>query len=237
MVWLARRRAWAWLTGLGVITVGTLTLFGAEAWRGTYISFRYFDPADAGLRVLAALGAAWLATRSPALLDRARQTRPGPAAAGAAAGVVMVMVACWPLAPVDGGVGPTLDRSGRSSRNTARAIRALRPVAGSPSSVVVVSGPQRYRIALELGLPLDRVRDLYLGALSQPLDRALSGATAVYHDRGGDQPGARFAPLEVTVATRVGTLRVEPLLSDPRRGLYVLQLGPAPANFATSPSD
>jgi hypothetical protein len=237
VVWLARRRAWAWLTGLGVITVGTLTLFGAEAWRGTYISFRYFDPADAGLRVLAALGAAWLATRSPALLDRARQARPGPAAAGTAAGVVMIMVACWPLAPVDGGVGPTLDRSGRSSRNTARAIRALRPVAGSPSSVVVVSGPQRYRIALELGLPLDRVRDLYLGALSQPLDRALSGATAVYHDRGGDQPGARFAPLEVTAATRVGTLRVEPLLSDPRRGLYVLQLGPAPANFAPSPSD
>jgi hypothetical protein len=145
--------------------------------------------------------------------------------------------ACWPLAPLGGGVGPTLDRSGRSSRNTAAAIRALRPVAAAPGSVVVVSGPQRYRVALELGLPLERVRDLYLGALGQPLERALDGAAAVYHDRGGDQPPERFAPLEVTSAARLGTLQLEPLAIDPGHGLYVFRIGPARADLARSTSD
>ncbi|HZD37385.1 MAG TPA: hypothetical protein VE664_01965, partial [Actinomycetes bacterium] len=127
-----------------------------------------------------------------------------------------------------GGVRPTLDRAERSSRNTAAAIGALRPVAASPGSVLLVSGPQRYRVALELGLPLERVRDLYLGALRQPLGNALAGATAVYHDRGGDQPAARFAPLEVTAAAGIGAVRVEPLRTDPGSGLYVLRVGLGP---------
>src|SRR6266542_1292979 len=190
---------------------------------------------------LGALGAAWLATAALARLRRrepgrpARPFRDGAAAAGAAA--VVMAAACWPLAPVGGGVGPTLDQAARSSRNTASAIRALRPVARSPSAVLVVSGPQRYRVVLELGLPLQRVRDLYLAALDQPLERALAGASAVYHDRGGDQPAARFAPLEVTSPARLGALEVEPLLADPGRGLYVLRIGPARGDLAPSPSD
>jgi hypothetical protein len=222
-LWLVRRRVWTWLAGLGVVTVGTLALFGAEAWRGTYISFRYYDPADAGLRALAALGAAWLVTAALGWLDRGRRGRlRPPALIGAAAAGVVMAVACWPLAPVSGRVDPTLDRSARSSRNTARAIHALRSVAASPSSVMVVSGPQRYRVVLELGVPLERVRDLYLGTLTQPLQRALSGAAAVYVD----QPGARWAPLGVTAPARLGTLRLEPLLTDPGQGLYVLQVSP-----------
>jgi hypothetical protein len=244
-IWLVRRRAWTWLAGLGVITLGTLILFGIEAWRGTYVSFRYFDPADTGVRVLGALGAAWLATAALARARRrgpARPARNGSASAipvlvaAGAAGAVMA-AACWPLVPVGGGVGSTLDRAVRSSRNTASAIRALRPVAASPASVLVVSGPQRYRIVLELGLPLERVRDLYLGALAQPLGRAVSGAAAVYHDSGGDQPAARFAPLEVTSAATVGAIRIEPLLTDPGRGLYVLRVVPARADLARTPSD
>jgi hypothetical protein len=254
-VWLVRRRAWTWLTGLGVVILGTLILFGFEAWRGVYVSYRYFDPADAGVRVLGALGVAWLAAAAPtpwrrrraagagpgepagpARFDPAGPARGTPATIPAlAAGAVMV-AACWPLAP-GGGVGPTLDRAVRSSRNTAAAIRALRPVAASPTSVLVVSGPQRYRVVLELDLPLERVRDLYLGALDQPLERALSGAAAVYHDSGADQPAGRFAPLEVTSAAAVGALQVEPLLTDPGRGLYVLRVGPARADLARSPPD
>jgi hypothetical protein len=238
VVWLARRRAWLWLAGLGLLTGGTLLLFGVEAWRGTYVSYRYYDPADTGVRVLAAVGLAWAVSATLGRLDRRRQApRAWPALLGAGVAALVMAAACWPLAPAGGGVGPTLDRSGRSSRNTAAAIRALRPVAAAPASVVVVSGPQRYRVALELGLPLERVRDLYLGALRQPLDRALAGATAVYHDGGGDQPPARFAPLEVTSATRVGTLQVEPLAIDPRHGLYVLQVRPGRADLARSTSD
>jgi hypothetical protein len=237
VVWLARRRAWLWLGGIGALTVGTLALLGAEAWRGTYISFRYYDPADAGVRVLGALGVAWLAAAALAWLGRRRQARARLAAAGAVVAGAVMAAACWPLAPLDAGVGPTLDRADRSSRNTASAIRALRPVAAAPASVVAVSGPQRYRVVLELGLPLERVRDLYLGTLAQPLEQALAGAAAVYHDRGGDQPAPRFGPLELTGTGRLGVLEVEPLLTDPGQGLYVLQVRPGPADVARSPPD
>ena len=257
--WLVLRRSWLWLAGLGVLLVGVLGLLGAEAWRGTYVSFRYYDPADVSVRVLAGLGAAWPLTAAAAWVGRRRvpspyehaagEHEPGERARGATRGVVvaaaggavavaaLVAAACWPLAPTDPGVGPTLDRAARSSRNTASAVAALRQVSESPGSVVVVSGPQRYRVALELGMPLGRVRDLYLGALTEPLPEALSGAAAVYHDRGGDQPAGRFAELEVTGPERLGQLRVEPMVASPLSGLYVLRVEMAPRNVARSPSD
>jgi hypothetical protein len=241
-VWLVVRRSWLWLAGLGVLLVGVLGLLGAEAWRGTYVSFRYYDPADTSVRVLAGLGAAWPLTAAAAWLARRRAPSAGGRAAAVAAGgtvaaAALVAAACWPLAPTDPGVGPTLDRAARSSRNTASAVAALRRVSESPGSVLVVSGPQRYRVALELRLPLERVKDLYLGALTEPLPEALSGAAAVYHDRGGDQPAGRFAELEVTGPERLGPLRVEPMLASPLLGLYVLRVEMAPSNVARSPSD
>jgi hypothetical protein len=231
--WLAWRRAWVWLAGLGVIVVGLLGLLGVQAWRGTYISFRYFDPADAGVRVLAALGAAWLASGAVALLRRAvgaarARVAASPAAVVTAAVVAagLAVAACWPLAPGDPNVRSTLASGARSSRGASVAVRALRPLVRAPASVVVVSGPQRLRIALELGLPLPRVRDLFLATLSQPLERALSGTVAVFHDQEGDRPPGRFARLSTTTPARVGSLQVEPLLVDPSRGIYVLDVAP-----------
>jgi hypothetical protein len=216
-VWLVRRRAWVWLAGLGIAGVGVLALLGAQAWQGTYISWRYFDPADVALRLTAALGAAALATAGLARLGRGRST--GPLAAIAA--VALVGVACWPLAPADPLVDSTLDRDQRLSANAATAIDTLRPVAAEPGTVITASGPQRVRVAVELGLPLDRVRDLFLAGLASPLDRALAGSTAVFHDADGDRPTERFAPLSTTVPTRVGGVELVPIRTDPGRGLYV----------------
>jgi hypothetical protein len=240
-VWLARRRAWVWLAGLGVASVGVLTLLGLEAWRGTYISWRYYDPADVAVRLAAALAAARLATGAAARLPpaaRAATADPhaaapgrgptGAAWAGATVGAALLVgVACWPLAPWDPGVDSTLDRDTRLSANAATAIGVLRPAAAQPGAVVAVSGPQRVRVALELGLPLDRVRDLFLATQAAPLDRALAGSTAVFHDADGDRPPERFAPLSVTTPTTVGTVELEPLRTDPGRGLYVHRVGEA----------
>ncbi len=262
--WLARHRAWLWLAGLAVLVPGVLILLGFEAARGTYVSWRYYDPADLGVRLAAALGAAWLATtltrpaRRPgraggiAVLRRADDARP-PGAGGAAvrlrpdgrgaavlrgagggagvaaavaavAAVALVGAACWPLAPADPVVASTLDRDTRLGANTAAAVRLLRPVAARPGTVVAVSGPQRVRVALELGVPLGRVRDLYLATLAGPLDQALAGTAAVFHDADGDRPAERFAPLSVTRPAQVGTVTVVPLRADPGRGLYVLRV-------------
>jgi hypothetical protein len=225
-VWLARRREWVWLAGLGVASVGVLTLLGYEAWRGTYVSWRYYDPADVAVRLAAAVAAARLAAAAaaPRLRPAAAPGRglTGAAVAGASVGAALLVgVACWPLAPWDPVVDSTLDRDTRLSANAATAIGVLRPVAGEPGAIVAVSGPQRVRVALELGLPLDRVRDLFLATQAAPLDRALAGSAAVFHDADGDRPTERFAPLSVTTPTTVGTLELEPLRTDPGRGLYV----------------
>ena len=235
-VWLARRRAWVWLAGLGVAGVGVLTLLGFEAWRGTYISWRYYDPADVAVRLAAAVTAARLATAAASRLATATGAARLPSAtrhpSGATwvgatvAAALLVGAACWPLAPWDPGVDATLDRDTRLSANAATAIGVLRPVAGEAGTVVAVSGPQRVRVALELGLPLHRVRDLFLAARAAPLDRALSGTAAVFHDADGDRPAERFAPLSVTAPTTVGTVELEPLRTDPGRGLYVHRVSP-----------
>jgi hypothetical protein len=217
-VWLWRRRAWVWLAGLGAAGIGVLALLGLQAWQGTYISWRYFDPADVALRLAAALGAAALATWAAGRLRR------GSRAAAVAGAMLLVGAACWPLAPADPVVDSTLDRDTRLSANTATAIDALRPVAAEPGTVLVVSGPQRLRVAVELGLPLDRVRDLFLAARAAPLDRALTGSDAVFHDADGDRPPERFGRLSTTTSTRVGEVELAPLWTDPGRGLYVLRV-------------
>jgi hypothetical protein len=223
VVWLVRRRAWVWLTGLGVTGVGVLALLGLEAWRGTYVSWRYFDPADLAVRVAAALGAAALAGALAGRLA-GRWGRGWPAAAGAGVAALLVGLACWPLAPVDPPVDATLDRGTRLSANAATAIEVLRPLAAQPGTVITVSGPQRVRVAVELDLPLGRVRDLFLATLSAPLDHALAGSDAVFHDADGDRPASRFAPLSTTTPTRVGEVRLVPLRTDPEAGLYVFRV-------------
>jgi hypothetical protein len=221
VVWLVRRRAWVWLGFLAVTGVGVLALLGLEAWRGTYVSWRYFDPADLAVRLAAALGAAALASAAAGRLA-GRWGRAGlTATAAAVAAVLLAGAACWPLAPTDPDVTATLDRGTRLSANTAAAIAALAPVAARPGSVITVSGPQRVRVAVELDLPLGRTRDLFLATLATPLDRALQGSDAVFHDADGDQPARRFAPLSTTTPTRVGVVRLVPLRTDPGRGLYV----------------
>jgi hypothetical protein len=221
IVWLVRRRAWVWLAGLGVTGIGVLALLGLEAWRGTYVSWRYFDPADLAVRQAAALGAAALATALTGhLAGRWRTSRLAAAGAGVAA-VLLVAVASWPLAPVDPEVDATLDRGARLSANTATAIGVLRPLAARSGTVLTVSGPQRVRVAVELDLPLGRVRDLFLATLSAPLDQALAGSDAVFHDADGDRPARRFARLSTATPARVGEVRLVPLRTDPGRGLYV----------------
>jgi hypothetical protein len=222
IVWLVRRRAWVWLAGLGITGVGILALLGMQAWQGTYISWRYFDPADVALRLTAALGAAALAGAAVGRLGGRAGRGSGPAAVVGA--VLLAGVACWPLAPADPLVDSTLARDRRLSANAATAIDALRPVAAEPGTVITASGPQRVRVAIELGLPLGRVRDLFLAGLAAPLDQALAGSAAVFHDADGDRPTERFAPLSTTVPTRVDGVELVPLRTDPGRGLYVLRV-------------
>jgi hypothetical protein len=222
VVALALRRAWVWLGGLGLLATSVLALMGAYASQGVYVSWRYFDPSDTVVRVLVALGAVMLATAATGRLRRS-------AALDWAAGALIlgvVATAIWPLAPTDPVVRSTLERDKRLSANAADAIVALRPLVGE-AGVVAVSGPQRMRVALELGLPLTRVRDLFVDTLHAPVDEALAGTVAVYHDADGDRPPERFAALTRTTPGIVGSIKIDPVRTDPSRGLYVHRVGSA----------
>lgn len=215
---LVRRRAWLWLGGLAVCTLGLLTLLGWYSWRGVYVSWRYYDPVDTSIHVAAALGAAWLAGLAA---GRRGQLVAAPLAALAAA------AALWPLGPADPVLGSTLDRDTRLSANAATAIDVLAPLTRE-GETITVSGPQRGRVALELGVPLTRVEDLFLATLHEPLDRALATSTAVYHDADGDRPPSHFTPLSTTTPTTLGPLQLTPLHTNPRRGLYLHHTTPTP---------
>jgi hypothetical protein len=299
---LVRRRAWVWLCGLGLVAGGILVVLGAYVRQGVYASWRYYDPTDTTLRVLAAIGVAELiigllaavaalvrraaADDDREELSRARAFRrvarrpvpsvdgqvagpiPGvdplgpdeleheevpeppldategapepepepepPSRAGTAVRVAVAAVAAlvaavgvvatlWPAGPADPVLASTLDRDQRLSANAHDAIAALRPLA-TDGRAITVSGPQRARAAVELGLPLVDVRDLFLAVLSSPADGAVAGTVAVFHDADGDRPFERYTGLNRATAGAFGIVLLDPILVDPARGLYVLEV-------------
>ena len=295
---LLRRRAWLWLAGLWLVAGGILVVLGAYVRQGVYVSWRYYDPTDTTLRVLAAIGVAeliiWLLAAAGALgrraaadddreeLTRARASRrvarrPVPAVDGQVAGPIPgvdplgpdeleheapeppldategapepepdpeppsragravraavtavaallaaggVAAAVWPASPADPILASTLDRDQRLSANARDAIAALRPFA-TGGQAITVSGPQRARVAVELGLPLVDVRDLFLAGLTSPADGAVAGTVAVFHDADGDRPFERYTELNRATAGEFGIVMLDPILVDPARGLYV----------------
>ena len=236
VAWLVSRRAWVWLCGLGALFAGLLAVLAVYDWRGTYVSFRYYDPAAASLRLAAAFGAAAVASgllarvpRPPALA-RVRLPAPVRVALGAAAGMALAAGLCSPLATADSGTQDALDEGARASGNTTRAVAALRPLVapepGRPAPVILASSAYRLRVAIELGLPLGQVRDLTLaGRTASGTAELLTGADFVVHDTNlHDLDRALYGPLEVTGPAMIEKIRLTPVLVDASRGLYVLRV-------------
>jgi hypothetical protein len=142
---------------------------------------------------------------------------------GVLVAMAMAVAAVWPAGPFDPVLDSTLDRDTRLSANAATAIDALRPITADDRPITV-SGPQRARVALELNRPLVEVRDLFVAGLSSPADGAVAGTDAVFHDADGDRPTARFAGLSRTTSGKFGIVVLDPILVEPERGLYVLQV-------------
>lgn len=222
---LAWRRAWAPLAGLTALFAGVLVVFGVYSARGVFFTPRYFEIPDTVERMAAALGVAAVAAAAAGLALR-RVPRVPRLAATSVVALALVAWLLWPLAPLDRPLAAKLAGERRASANAAAAVAALRPLAAEPGTVLLVSRWQRSRIALELGLPLERVRDLTTIGFGPDLERGIAGATAVYYDAATDP--LRFAPLARTAPGRLGALTLTPLRTDPGRGLYVLAVRPSP---------
>ena len=217
--WLAWRRAWALLAGMAALFAGVLAVFGVYSARGVFFTPRYFEIPDTVEQVAAALGVAAVAAAAAGLPLGRVPLRPRVAVASVVA-LALVAGLLWPLAPLDRPLAAKLAGERRASANAAAAVAALRPLAAEPGTVLLVSRWQRSRIALELGLPVERVRDLTAVGFGADLERGIAGATAVYYDAATDP--TRFAPLARTTPGRLGALTLTPLRTDPDRGLYVV---------------
>jgi len=106
-------------------------------------------------------------------------------------------------------------------------VQALRPVANEQGTVLLVPSLLRNRIAVELDLPVTRVRDDLLTVkvrkgqrFDQQLIRMLPGVDAVVIDA----RDARYAPLAVSAPTRFGADVVVPLRIDKSTGVYVVRV-------------
>jgi hypothetical protein len=106
-------------------------------------------------------------------------------------------------------------------------VRALGPVANEQGTVLLVPSLLRNRIAVELDLPVTRVRDDLLTVrvgkgqrFGRQLVRTLPGVDAVVVDA----RDARYAPLTVSGPTRFGVDVVVPLEIDKSIGLYVVRV-------------
>jgi hypothetical protein len=82
---------------------------------------------------------------------------------------------------------------------------------------VLVPTSVRPRVVLGLGLPLTSV-DNTDRVSTDPLARG----QIVLHDRRAELHPDTLAFLEVSAPTTIGGLRLEPILADPARGLWII---------------
>ena len=111
------------------------------------------------------------------------------------------------------------------------ALRSANPgVVGAPEApaakaAVLVPSPTRSRIALELDLPLTAVADSLAAFLAGPPASVVVPGQIVLHDEQAD-PGTTaehllYLPFEGDAT--LGKLRLEPILTDPERGIWIVR--------------
>ncbi len=234
---LAKRRRWVMLVGLTGAIFGVAALFVLIGARGTFLSVRYLAPIDLGVLFAAALGVSILDTPTLRRQLGPRFRRGGRGIALAVAGGALAGVAVAPLWPLDQAVRVSVADQVRLHRNARAAIAVVREALGptaswrdlSPAEAaavphqVLIPRQLRAQAVVDLGLPLNAVWYSSPG-LIRPSDGLPSPGTIIYHDRLDDAPQSRYAVLEIDQPTTVGKLRLVPLLSDPKKGVWVIRV-------------
>lgn len=246
--WLVARRQVALATGLLGLTAGIAALIGFVAWRGVFVTARYFEQVDLGLIGAAAVGVgavvSWLNGRvgggrsARALPDRWR------GALGVAVACALAVVVTAPTSLFDAGLATRLRTVRAASDHAAGALPALRAALAADGSPVptATTGPAGRavvdpaqatllvpralwtRLAVELDAPLTRVADSWLAFREDgPLAVVRPGQT-VYHDRSADNPPDLYAPLEIEAPLVSGSIRLVPVAIDPAAGTWIVAI-------------
>jgi hypothetical protein len=239
--YLVLSRRWAIFVGLAALVGGGLALLVSLAWRGIYISPRYFEEADLGMLFAAGIGVGGLARFAAWGTARlaGRWWSDGPMAAwklaaaslgAVAAGVVLALIVQRP-GPLDRQISARFATLRAASGDLERAMPAIRRAmtgrdGPDPVALVVARGftdvdprhadlfvprPLQRRIAIELDVSLTRLADSRVAFLRSPPARLLQPGQLVYHDRYADLPASLFRVFEVTRATELGKVRLVPV--------------------------
>jgi hypothetical protein len=248
--WLvvSRRRAVAF--ALASLVGGVLLTLIVLAWRGTYISTRYYEEADAAILLAAAIGTAavirWAMERRA---DRwgggslPRTIVPGLLAAVLVLGVVAVDVPHGivdqqlaasrqafaelesVLTPVSHAIQVTPGEGG-----TMTVKGANYPVADPASCRVFVPRPYLPVVSLEIDVPVTDLGDSYLAFRDGKYP--LKAGQWVLHISAADGSGGVYAPFEnpgpaTLVAADGQRVLIVPVVVDPQRGLWLYRVDAA----------
>jgi hypothetical protein len=208
---LVRLREWLALAGIAALGLGVAALLVWLAWRGLYISNRYYEPIDLALIVLAAIGIGRPAGMVVGSLRQEHRRVIAVAAAGLAiaAGVAVT----WPALPWDRRAATELSDVRRASAHAEALMPDLRGILAAGVTELLVPSRDVSRVAVETGEPLTRVLNSYAVLLDGGVE-ALTPGQVVFHDAAADRPAALYRPLEIDNRAMVGGNTIVRL--DPR---------------------
>ncbi|HZC33760.1 MAG TPA: hypothetical protein VE640_10775 [Candidatus Bathyarchaeia archaeon] len=228
-LWMARQYAVA--LGLVALGPGVAAFLVVLAIRGIFVSERYLAAIDIAVLGAAGIGLAGLTTDAAAwIADRVGGSRWTPGrrqAIGIAVAASIAVVLVWPQGPFDVSLRQQVRASVEVGVDTDRSLpiiaAALRSE-GTPAAVaVLVPTAVRPRAVIGLSLPLTSVGStdrVSIDASGRPLARG----QIVLHDRRAELLPDALAILEVSTPTTIGDLRLEPILADSARGLWIVAI-------------
>jgi len=227
---LDQRRYWllAALAGLGPGIAGFLVFL---AIRGLDVPIRYAIGVDVALFLAAGigLGAISLRLRSWPPLQRARD-RLGEGAAGVAMVVLVGFLAILATGPywrqnpnIRANVGTSRELAAATDRALPSIAAALRsggvPVPGKP--IVLAPGAIRPRLVVDLRTSLEDVGGVAAGRIDVAAGYPSAGQV-VFHVRDVDPKVAAWSELETEQPRTIGSVRLEPVFTDPSTGIWVI---------------
>lgn len=228
-LWMARQYAVA--LGLVALGPGVAAFLVVLAIRGIFVSERYLAAIDVAVLGAAGIGLAGLTTDAAAwIADRAGGASRTPGrrqAIGIAVAASIAVVLVWPQGPFDVSLRQQVRASVEVGVDTDRSLpiiaAALRSEGTTAAVAVLVPTAVRPRAVVGLGLPLTSVGStdrVSIDTSGRPLVRG----QIVLHDRRAELLPDALNVLEVSTPTTIGDLRLEPILADPARGLWIVAI-------------
>jgi len=229
LVRLVMRRQFALVIALVALGPAVAAFLLFLALRGIFVSERYVAAIDVAVLAAAGIGLAGLTTDAAGwIADRvgASRWRSGHwEAIGVVAALAIAVVLVWPQGPFDVTLRKEVRASVEAGADTDRAIpiiaAALRGETTMTIPAVLVPTSVRPRVVIGLGVPLNEVGSTDRIPISAS-GGSLHAGQIVDHDRRAELKPDALTALEVTAPTSFGNLRLEPILADPARGLWVI---------------